>query len=132
MQNRINENAITVDIRLCGNIPRSDMNFAPSFGAPCRLMALTSQTGVKGSSAINGSLGDSPTLLKIDVTKDSILPTTSPTMRGVENVLASMLEPPTWAVPARGETRLEVNSQTCLVFRSIVGCFRTLTHLFVF
>jgi hypothetical protein len=108
MQNRIHENAITVDIRLCGNIPRSDMQFAPSFGAPCRLTALTSHAGVKSSSAINGSLGDGPTLLKIDVTTDPVASTTSSMMRGVENILAPMLEPPSWAVPARGETRLAV------------------------
>jgi len=116
-------NTMSVDIRLCGNIPRNEMKDRFG-GAPLTLTALTSRTGISAHRLAETNGG--PTLPK--TVCDSSFPSAPALIlqnstnnndkmaRGVlvENQqhhsqpLAPVLEPPSWAVPARGETRLEV------------------------
>jgi len=115
-------NTMSVDIRLCGNIPRNEMKDRFG-GAPLTLTALTSRTGISAHRLAETNGG--PTLPK--TVCDSSFPSAPALIlqnstnnndkmaRGVlvENQqhhsqpLAPVLEPPSWAVPARGETRLE-------------------------
>jgi hypothetical protein len=113
-------NAMTVDIRLCGNIPRNEMNTL--FGAPCPTTALTSQADHLSTSCLAETNG--PTLRKINHYSDQALG--GLTIQNTINMLnvlsekqlplAPVLEPPSWAVPARCETRLEVNLLQCYVY----------------
>lgn len=150
---------VSVNVRLCGSIPRKDLLTAASAmaassstsssrmgGAPCLLAACLTSRGVFASA--NGSTDDPPTLAHLSKTAPNLLllPTTtnsrcadvptqydhnannSSVMGGGSEVLLHqhsqqplphtvshepqqplglVLEPPTWAVPARGESRLE-------------------------
>ena len=160
---------VSVNVRLCGSIPRKDLLTAASAmaassstsssrmgGAPCLLAACLTSRGVFASA--NGSTDDPPTLAHLSKTAPNLLlpPTTtnsrcadvptqydhnannSSVMGGGSEVLLHqhsqqplphtvshepqqplglVLEPPTWAVPARGESRLEVceSSQPALL-----------------
>ena len=117
-----NENSMTVDIRLCGNIPRHEMNAL--FGAPYPATALTSHAG-RFSATANG-----PTLCPIR--SDEAIATTATKLSAInmchaavdqQSPLAPVLEPPSWAVAARGETRLEVRTSRtllCMLFIYII------------
>ena len=136
MQNSPNDytNTMTVDIRLCGDIPRNEMK--ARFGAPCPTTALTSQAKHLSTSrlaVINGS----PTLHKTALC-DQAFPVL--TIQNTDNIMlqrnvltemqqpfAPVLEPPSWAVPARGETRLEVRLILLRLFLTL--CPLSLTYL---
>jgi hypothetical protein len=133
MQNNPNDNinTMTVDIRLCGNIPRNEMK--AHFGAPYPTTALTSQADYLSTACLAETNG--PTLRKINRCSDEALEglTIQKTINML-NVLSTekqlpltpVLEPPSWAVPARVETRLEV--RMCLisvVFQLFVDNFLT-------
>ena len=104
---------MSVDIRLCGNIPRNEMK--AHFGAPYPTTASTSHPEYLSTACLAETNG--PTLRKpnnsIDEAMDGL--TIQKTINML-NVLSSekqlpltpVLEPPSWAVPARVETRLEV------------------------
>lgn len=136
MQNSLNDtiNTMTVDIRLCGNIPRNEMK--ARFGAPCPTTASTSQAGHLSTACLAETNG-SPTHRKITLCDRAalngiIIQNTDNMRRGVltekQQPLAPVLEPPSWAVPAMGETRLEVrsNMDACLPFPLVP---LPLTHL---
>ena len=124
MQNNHNDtlNTMTVDIRLCGNIPRNEMK--SHFGAPYPTTASTSQSDYLSTACLAEANG--PTLRKrnncSEVALDGL--TIQKTINML-NVLSSekqlpltpVLEPPSWAVPARVETRLEVRTE----FRIVVS-----------
>jgi len=140
-------NTMSVDIRLCGNIPRNEMK--ERFGAPCSLTALpslslTSRHGISTAFSLAETNG-SPTLPKTICdaalatgSNLSILHNSTNNENMTRAVLiekqyapqqshAQVLEPPTWAVPARGETRLEVGS--LLTFNYVSCCALALAHL---
>ena len=112
---------MSVDIRLCGNIPRDELKVR--FGAPCSL-ALTSRPGISalGLAETNGCPTLPKTVCDTALSSGLILQNTTNNNDGTNNnmvrgvliekhqqqALAPVLEPPSWAVPARGETRLEV------------------------
>lgn len=118
MQNSPNDNtnAMTVDIRLCGNIPRDEMKVR--FGAPCPTTDFTSHTLGLSTGCLAETNG-CPTLRKTALTDHQSLRNTyilknksSDSMSGVltekQHAFSPVLEPPSWAVPACGETRLDV------------------------
>lgn len=137
---------MSVDIRLCGNIPRNEIK--ERFGAPCSLTALPSLTSRHEISTglCLAETNGSPTLPKticdaaLDTAKLSILHNSTNNENMTRGVLvekqyapqqshAQVLEPPTWAVPARGETRLEVGSFIFWLM-SLVAHWHLLTVLF--
>lgn len=141
-------NTMSVDIRLCGNIPRNEIK--ERFGAPCSLVvpdltSLTSRPGISvafGLAETNGC----PTLPKticdaaLSTGNFSILQNTTNSnnenmVRGVLSEkhpqqqlhVPSLLQPPTWAVPAKGETRLEVSHLTLRRAEIVIGhCYSRL------
>ena len=116
MNSRQHESSVqtmTVDIRLCGNIPRRDMKQHFS-GAQRSLLALASQRGAPMttdcSTENNASDNDGSSHRTI-----SLCDNISKVLQNQSNFRAQetpstvpIIEPPSWAVPARGETRLEV------------------------
>jgi len=114
------KNTMSVDIRLCGNIPRDELKVR--FGAPCSL-TLTSRPGISalGLAETNGCPTLPKTVCDTSLSPGLILQNTTNNNDGTNNnmvrgvlvekhqqqALAPVLEPPSWAVPARGETRLE-------------------------
>lgn len=107
---------MSVDIRLCGNIPRSDMKGQLlSQGAPCSLAALRGEAKTLSTSrlAVTNAPDDAhSTHRTIEVCESlpALLLHNKSEMRGPlqeKQPLAPLFEPPSWAVPARGETRLE-------------------------
>jgi len=93
------------------------------FGAPCSLTALTSRPGISTALRLAETNGG-PTLPKtvcdssfspaLLILQNTINNSNDKMARGVlvekqhqTQALAPILEPPSWAVPARGETRLE-------------------------
>ena len=109
---------MSVDIRLCGNIPRRDMeeHILGSQGAPCSLSALPSGANTLSTKclAVDNALNDAaPTHRTIGVCDGltSLLLQNKTKAMGVlqdKQPFVPLFEPPSWAVPARGETRLEV------------------------
>lgn len=136
MQNNPNDsiNTMTVDIRLCGNIPRNEMK--AHFGAPYPTTASTSQSDYLSTACLAAANG--PTLRKLNNSSDEALDglTIQKTINML-NVLSSekqlpltpVLEPPSWAVPARVETRLEV-SVMMIVLVILFECFIFNGYLF--
>jgi FHA domain len=108
---------VRVDVRLCGSIPRSDMPHQLGLrGAPCPLSDLTSSD--LNLAAANGSSSDTSTLLKASLCDGPVgkfMAQQRSMARIPDDVSPPVLiyEPPSWAVPARGEARLEVC--TCTV-----------------
>ena len=112
---------MTVDIRLCGNIPRRDMDehLLRPRGAPCSLSALPSGAKTLSTNclAVDDALNEAtPTHRTIGNTigvcdgLTSLLLQNKNKAMGVlqDKPFVPLFEPPSWAVPARGETRLEV------------------------
>lgn len=107
-----NNEAMTVDIRLCGNIPRDEMK--ERFGAP-RLALLSRPTSL--NTGLLAETNGSSTLTKTRVCDDElaglIIQSSNKMQQCLENRGPSSqnavdLLVPSWAVPARGESRLEV------------------------
>lgn len=111
-----NKSLMSVNVRLCGAIPRADMLTKP--GAPCSLSVRLSKPSLAEDNRCGSEVSTLPT------TTTTSLPATissfdeniscdndSNQMRGFMQTgrqpLGTILEPPSWAVPARGETRLE-------------------------
>ena len=112
--------SMSVDIRLCGNIPRSDMKEQLlSQGAPCSLAALRGEAKTVSTSclAVTNAPDDAHSTHRTIGVCDSLpalLLHNKSDMRGPlqeKQPLTPLFEPPSWAVPARGETRLEVRLQ---------------------
>jgi hypothetical protein len=106
---------MSVDIRLCGSIPREDMKAGgSSSGAPCSLQAcLTSRYNVLDASCFataNGPADINSTALKS--TCNEVFNSNNH-MRGLNSTnfqsLGAAIEPPAWAVAAKGVARLEVS-----------------------
>lgn len=104
---------VRVDVRLCGSIPRSAMVDQLGLrGAPCPLSDLTSSDLNADHSAkgANGSTSDCSTLKPSVYHGLAGLVAQNPSMARIQSNLcqqAPLYQPPTWAVPARGEARLE-------------------------
>lgn len=103
---------VRVDVTLCGSIPRSAM--ADRFGlrgAPCPLSDLTSSDlNASLLAAANGSTSDCSTLKPSVCHGLAGLVAQNPSMARIQSDpihQAPLYEPPSWAVPARGEARLE-------------------------
>jgi FHA domain len=117
---------VRVDVRLCGSIPRSDMPHQLGLrGAPCPLSDLTSSD--LNLAAANGSSSDASTLLKSSSCDGPVgkLVAQQRSMAGIPDDVsppALIYEPPSWAVPARGEARLEVCSVPSLATRHDCTC----------
>jgi len=97
--------SVRVDVRLCGSIPRSAM--AGLRGAPCNpLSDLTSSDLNMSLATTNGSSSD--LTLKPSVYHGLAgLVAHNPSMVRIVQSDLPLYEPPSWAVPARGEARLE-------------------------
>jgi hypothetical protein len=125
---------VRVDVRLCGGIPRKDIlkdQLIKDNGARCSSSALTSRSetslNISCLAAANGPTSDYSTHRTIAVcdaisgvvthnNKNTPITTNNNNMlRTIENnftqstPLAPLMEVPSWAVPARGESRLEVS-----------------------
>lgn len=99
---------MSVDVRLCGSIPRKEI----VGGAPCSLKDCLSTQTPSIFAKTNGCLS---TLRK----------TALDALRGdmkSNQVLGQVVEPPSWACAARGETRLEVRRDFLVEVRR--GSFR--------
>jgi hypothetical protein len=112
MPNISNENTMTVDIRLCGNIPRHEMNAL--FGAPYPATALTSHADRLSTTCLAETNGPTPGPIRSDQVFATATTNSSNMLFAAtvdkQSPLAPVLEPPSWAVPARGESRLEVKT----------------------
>ena len=103
---------MTVDIKLCGNIPRNEMK--AFFRAPCPTTALTSHAEYLNTACLAETNGPTPRKISIgsDRPLEGITIQNTINMLGIltdkQQPLAPVLEPPSWAVPARYESRLEV------------------------
>lgn len=103
---------VRVDVGLCGSIPRSAMaNQLGLRGAPCPLSDLTSSDLNASRLAVaNGSASECPTLSKSSSYHSlSGIVAQNSSMARIQSDLSqqALYEPPSWAVPARGEARLE-------------------------
>jgi len=123
---------MSVDIRLCGNIPRKELQDHFTLpGAPCILSALTSQAATLSTSCLAGAnVSDNryPTHHTTTLCDDlrGFVAHNKSNMRSAlqeTQPLSPLFEPPSWAVPARGETRLEVSlsSLSLVPFQSAYG-----------
>jgi len=123
---------VRVDVRLCGSIPRSDMvDRQGPRGAPCPLSDLSSSDLNASLTSTNGPSSDKLSTLSKSSTDLcqglARMVAHNPSMARIENGLyqspppqqVPIYEPPTWAVPARGEARLEVCLMCGLLYRFI-------------
>lgn len=113
--NTVNNN-LSIDVRICGNIPRNEMN--GYFGAPDNSTCLTSRRHTLNAGCLAETNG-SPTLHKIGICDrrekaPANLTTQRPETMSVhstgqvlQSVFPHELVTPPWAVAARGESRLE-------------------------
>lgn len=118
--------SVRVDVRLCGGIPRKDMKdqlpSAENAGARCPLTSPSvSKPAIRSLAVANGPTS---TLRTIACDERSGLGLHNSNMMQFANEeqrlysnnapLAQLMEPPSWAVPARGESRLEVSLVVCV------------------
>lgn len=134
---------VRVDVRLCGSIPRKDMekHLLTENGARCSLTSLNvSPVNTTCLAAANGPTSDHSTDRTIDSISglvqandhNTTMPSspTTATLYPTSMPLAPLMEPPVWAVAARGESRLEV-SYSCTIrtcSRSEKGFLDVLSH----
>jgi len=113
MQAAHNETSLqpmSVNVRLCGSIPRKDLT---QTGAPCSLKGcLTSSNALRPCFATTNGPNEGSTLRKSAICEalQGFLSHSNSleSMRAKQNAaLGPVLEPPSWAVPAKGEARLE-------------------------
>ena len=105
---------MSVDITLCGSIPRS--SFVNHSGARCGLQELSNRySGYGAKGPFGNGLSVHPNSHKLDFLAKSI--NVRPIL-SERQPLGQICEAPSWAVPATGDTRLEV----CTVF---AVCSRT-------
>lgn len=102
---------MSVNIRLCGNISRKDCKDLIS-SSPCSLHALTSQTStlcVRSLAGPNVSANGASTHRSIAIADSlsKVLQNKSNMMNNDKLPLSPLVEPPSWAVAATGESRLE-------------------------
>ena len=129
---------VRVDVRLCGSIPRRDITEQLVHrGAPCPLGDLTSSD--LNASGANSSSSERPTHLKAASAFDGLADLVSqhPSMARIRCDSAAppqqlpVFEPPSWAVPAQGEARLEVCLALAICYACSCVLFRTSrTHSF--
>jgi hypothetical protein len=144
---------VRVDVRLCGGIPRKDMKdqfIKEHNGARCSLSALTSRSetslNISCLAAANGPTSDCSTHRTIAVcdalsnmsthnnTNSSIATNNNNMLQTIENdlpistPLAPLMEVPSWAVAARGESRLEV----CYILLLLHSCHQFLLQSLTF
>jgi hypothetical protein len=150
-QQHVSPLPVRVDVRLCGGIPRKDMKvqLIKDNGARCSLSALTSRSetslNISCLAAANGPTSDCSTHRTIavcdalsghgmhNIKNTSMTTNTNNMLQTIENLqkstpLAPLMEVPSWAVPARGESRLEVSlilalwhSRYCLAIINVVS-----------
>lgn len=114
----IHNNNLSIDVRICGNIPRNEMHFGN--GAPSDWNTLTSRQPALNASGLAETNG-SPTLRKISicdagkkVLSDLIFQRSEAMMKSdtggqvLQHVIPYELKIPPWAVAAQGESFLEV------------------------
>jgi hypothetical protein len=134
---------MSVDIRLCGNIPRKEMK-EQLLSQPCSLRALTSHQGADSLSKShlaehNASANVASThhtipfcdkLSAVVLQNKAIMRTAMSVMH--ERPLTPLCEmsAPSWAVPARKFSQLEVGLDASLLFLSSVYYSGFLTPLF--
>lgn len=113
-QNSSTRQSITVDVRLCGSIPRKDMASSSTslIGAlttpGCSLPLCSRGTRTNEESSHLSQTVALPSLVLQNKSNISNLPRY---LQQPHNVI----EPPQWAVPARGETSLEVRIHVSLL-----------------
>lgn len=102
-----------VDVRLCGSIPRKDItDQLVQRSALCPLSDLTSSDLNASFLAANGPSSDHLThkALAFDGLTNIASHTSMTRIQSDASSPAPVFEPPSWAVPAQGEARLEVRS----------------------
>ena len=92
---------ITVDVSLCGSIPRSEMPAHHSSLWP-RLERNTDEPPLASNLETGGPISLAATSLARKVSDDQVVSNTQ------------VIQPPSWAVPAKGEAILEVSIVTSL------------------
>lgn len=92
------DKGMSVNVALCGSIPRSSL----SVGAPCRL---AQDRRADQSRCTNSNLTLCSEQLMASQTHNN------ENMRPVEQPLTQVFDAPSWAVPAPGEARLEASNQ---------------------
>jgi len=116
---------MSVDVRLCGSIPRRDMKDVPSQGAPPSLKSLTSRAKLLSTASrlaeVNGCKSESThTTISLCDGLDGLIGHKNCMKDVQQQPLVPVLEPPSWATPAKGDARLEVSQ------RSIDSCVYSL------
>ena len=110
--------AMSVNIKLCGSIPRREL---------IQPRGALWEDVLTSSASVIGGCGDStlPKTAVCDGLNSAI--DSAMAVLGDRPALAPIFEPPSWAVPARGEARLEVGFRwlVCLVHRD-----GSVSHLF--
>jgi len=95
---------MTVNVSLCGSIPRSQMNFSSSKRLRQLNVNTTENTVTskcKSLESPSSSNDDGTTKLKLCLPRQVSCDTINP-------ISPSIIEPPSWAVAAQGDARLEV------------------------
>jgi hypothetical protein len=115
---------VRVDVRLCGGIPRKDMKdhqLVKESGARCSLKVLASHSVTSlniACLAANGPTSDCSTsgsthrTIGVCDATSGLVHNNISLLQSTENMftpLSPLMEAPSWAVPARGESRLEVS-----------------------
>jgi pSer/pThr/pTyr-binding forkhead associated (FHA) protein len=125
---------MSVNVRLCGSIPREDM--IDLQGALCGLKGLSSSDrslSGTGLAVANGCGSELSTLRTTNVCEalNGVLHHNHNihNMTGVPSLverspLVPLFEPPSWAVPAKGEARLEVSNNASVDGRELSICER--------
>jgi len=103
---------MSVDVRLCGSIPRRDMKDVPSQGAPPSLKSLTSRAKLLSTASrlaeVNGCKSESThTTISLCDGLDGLIGHKNCMKDVQQQRLVPVLEPPSWATPAKGDARLE-------------------------
>jgi hypothetical protein len=107
---------MSVDIRLCGSIPRQDVLQHGARSSPTALQSRTATLSVNCLAVLNSESSTHRTIT--GYMEDTCEHGTTSLAQDKSDVMppydkqpfCPLFEPPMWAVPARGETRLEVRS----------------------
>lgn len=99
--------SISVDIRLCGSVPRKDMIQSPT----CLISALTTPGSTPPFCSMGARTGEGTSHSRQMVGLPSLTLQNKNNISTIPRYLqpSQAIEPPEWAVPARGETSLEVS-----------------------
>ena len=110
-------NTVKVNVRLCGSVPRQELESLSL--SKCVPQCVLSSRTLNTNSYLSGRDGDSSTSTHHKIEDEKMASQLSSQLSGVEqqnhyhyrNAPSPEFEAPAWAVPANGESRLEVSME---------------------